>query len=233
MLRLDGVAVCKLAVFKAGIACVQIQFLFARRQAQNLVEIRHELFGRGGLAGIVAGGLDAAGEGLLRVEADDVVALPAVDGDGHVLERVQYALGVDAEGGVAFLCKRISVHIHSSSVKKENLLHERLRAGLRIHLHQHDILHILVPAVHDRTFGLHAGGLDDAVTLIIAEQLIADVPDRVVADAGLMQHFFQLQPDCVVAADVFIQLPRKNRRFPCVAFHVRFLPVLMDFYISL
>ena len=181
------------------------------------------MFGRGGLAGVVAGGLDAAGEGLLRVEADDVVALPAVDGDGHVLERVQYALGVDAEGGVAFLCNRISVHIHSSSVKKENLLHERLRAGLRIHLHQHDILHILVPAVHDRAFSLHAGSLGDAVALVIAEQLIADVPDRVVADTGLMQNLFQLRPDCVVAADIFRKLARKNSRFPCLAFHLRFL----------
>lgn len=63
---------------------MQIQFLFARRQAQNFVKVRHQLLGRGSLAGIVAGGLDAAGERLLRVKADDVVALPAVNGDGYV-----------------------------------------------------------------------------------------------------------------------------------------------------
>ena len=68
-----------------------------------------------------------------------------------------------------------------------------------------------------------AGGLGDAVALVIAEQLITDVPDRVVADAGLMQHVLHLRPDLVVAADIFRKLPRKNRRFPCVAFHLRFL----------
>ena len=76
--------------------------------------VGNELFGRGGLAGIVAGGLDAAGEGLLRVEADDVVALPAVDGDGHVFQCFQHGFGIDAERGVAFLCKCISVHSCSS-----------------------------------------------------------------------------------------------------------------------
>ena len=220
MLRLDGVAVGELATFKNSVACMQIQFLFARRQAQNFVKVRHQLLGRGSLAGIVASGLDAAGERLLRVKADDVVALPAVNGDGYVFQCFQYGLGIDTERGVAFFCKCISVHIRSSSVKKENLFHKRLRAGFRIHLHQHDVLHILVPAVHDRTFGLHAGGLGDAVALVIAEQLITDVPDRVVADAGLMQHVFHLRPDLVVAADIFRKLPRKNRRFPCVAFHL-------------
>ena len=114
MLRLNGVAVGELTGFENGVACVQIELLFARRQAQDLIEVRHELFGRGGLAGVVAGGLDAAGEGLLRVKADDIVALPAVNGDGHVFQCFQHGFGIDAERGVAFLCKCISVHSCSS-----------------------------------------------------------------------------------------------------------------------
>ena len=79
MLRLNGVAGSKLTGFENGVACVQIELFFARRQAQDLIKVRHELFGRGGLAGIVAGGLYSAGESLLRVEARNIVALPAVN----------------------------------------------------------------------------------------------------------------------------------------------------------
>ena len=45
---------------------------------------------------------------------DDVVALPAVDGDGHIFQCFQHGFGIDAERGVAFLCKCISVHSCSS-----------------------------------------------------------------------------------------------------------------------
>ena len=44
----------------------------------------------------------------------DSVALPAVDGDGHVFQCFQHGFGIDAERGVAFLCKCISVHSCSS-----------------------------------------------------------------------------------------------------------------------
>ena len=47
-------------------------------------------------------------------QGDDVVALPAVDGDGHVFQCFQHGFGIDAERGVAFLCKCISVHSCSS-----------------------------------------------------------------------------------------------------------------------
>lgn len=79
MARLDLVAVGELAVFKYGIACVKIELLFARHEARRKVEVLHQLFGRACLAGIVAGGLYSAGESLLRVEARNIVALPAVN----------------------------------------------------------------------------------------------------------------------------------------------------------
>ena len=79
MARLDLVAVGEIAVFKYGIACVKIELLFAGHEARRKVEVLHQLFGRACLAGIVAGGLYSAGESLLRVEARNIVALPAVN----------------------------------------------------------------------------------------------------------------------------------------------------------
>ena len=55
-----------------------------------------------GAAGVVAGGLDAARETGRALEADYVVGLPAVQGDGGLLQDFDSFVGVHAQGGVAF-----------------------------------------------------------------------------------------------------------------------------------
>ena len=69
-------------------------------------------------------------------------------------------------------------------IKEKYLLHQGLCAGDGIHFHDHDILHVLVPAVNHRAVGLHLCGEFHAVTFIIAKQLVAHIPDGVIADAG-------------------------------------------------
>ena len=68
----------------------------------GLVEVCAEFVGVAGFAGVVSGGGDAAAEGGGGFEAGDVVALPAVEGDGDGGECGEGFVGVYAEGGVLF-----------------------------------------------------------------------------------------------------------------------------------
>ena len=63
-----------------GVGGVEVDFLRAGAEGEDNVDVRHQLFGGTGATGVIAGGLDAAGQGLIGVgvEATDVVALPAV-----------------------------------------------------------------------------------------------------------------------------------------------------------
>ena len=83
---------------------MQVQLLFAGHQRERLIDVRHQLLGRGGLAGIVAGGLDAAGQRLAAVKAGHIVALPAVDGNGDVLQRIKRLFDIHAKRGVHLFC---------------------------------------------------------------------------------------------------------------------------------
>ena len=95
-----------------------------------------------------------------------------------------------------------------------------LRAGHRIHFHDHNILHVLVPAIHHGAFGLHACGIIAAlVALIIAEQLVAHVPNGVVVDARVVEHLGEFRPNFVVPANVFLQHAILHNGFPGIAFH--------------
>ena len=60
--KMAGFELIPVHLFAAGhgIAGVQIDALFAGDEADGLFEIHHELFGGTGLAGIVAGGLNAS-----------------------------------------------------------------------------------------------------------------------------------------------------------------------------
>ena len=85
--RLDLVAVHLFAGGEDGVAGVQADALFAGHEAHGLDKVRLQFLEGAGAAGIVARGLDAAGEGAAAaLQADDVVALPAVDADGRVLQ---------------------------------------------------------------------------------------------------------------------------------------------------
>ena len=111
MARLDLVAVGELAVFKYGIACVKIELLFAGHEARRKVEVLHQLFGRARLAGIVAGGLYSAGESLLRVEARNIVALPAVNRNSCAAKRFYSFFCVHAERCIYLSCAFVSAHV--------------------------------------------------------------------------------------------------------------------------
>src|SRR5262249_52590155 len=80
---------------------VQVDAVPAGDQVQRLVQVGAQLVGVARLAGVVAGGLDAAaGQADVVLEAPDVVALPAVQGNGDAAQHVQRPVGADAEAGV-------------------------------------------------------------------------------------------------------------------------------------
>jgi hypothetical protein len=72
-------------------------------------EIAAKLMGRAGAAGVVAAGLDAAGQFAVRVfEAFYVVALPALNGDRDLVGCLDCGFAVYVDGGKAvsryFVC---------------------------------------------------------------------------------------------------------------------------------
>ena len=83
-----------------GVGGVQVDALGAGHEGHGGLEIGGQLFEGAGAAGVVARGLDAAGEAPFLVEAEHVVALPAVHRDGLGGQLLHHRLGVDAEGGV-------------------------------------------------------------------------------------------------------------------------------------
>ena len=110
VLGLQLVAVDRLAI-EDGVDGVKIDLLFAGDQLQSDLQIGHQLFGSAGLAGIVAGGLDTAGEGAAQVfKTDNVIALPAMHTDGDVLQNVQRFFGIDTEFFILFACRDIPFH---------------------------------------------------------------------------------------------------------------------------
>ena len=106
MLRLQLVPVCPLAVLENGVAGVEVHLLGAGTQLQYHVQIGHQFLRGSGPAGVVAGGLDTAGQGLggIGVEAPDIVTLPAVQGNGNGFQFGNCRVGVDAQGGIFGFC---------------------------------------------------------------------------------------------------------------------------------
>ena len=110
MLRLQLIAVDPLVLGKNSIAGVEIQLLRAGAQLQHLLDIRHQLLRGPRAAGIAAGGLDTAGEGLrgVGVETAHIIPLPAVQGQRHSFQLCKRRFGIHTEGGVFFFCFRIA-----------------------------------------------------------------------------------------------------------------------------
>ena len=103
----------------------------------------------------------------------------------------------------------------------KNLLHLGLRPRLRVELHDHDVLHIRIPTVDDFALGLIVLGVGNALfTLEVAEQLIPRIPDRVVADAGVLEHLFQLRPDGVMPPLVLGEHAVLDRCLPRKSLHL-------------
>ena len=104
VMGLDLVAVHLLAGGEDGVAGVQADALFAGHEAHGLDKVRLQFLEGAGSTGVVARGLDAAGKGAAAAfKADDVVALPAVDADGHVLQGGEGCFHIHAPRLVALL----------------------------------------------------------------------------------------------------------------------------------
>ena len=106
VLRLQLVPVYPVAILKNGIAGVEVHLLGAGAQLQHHVQVSHQLFGSSGAAGIIAGGLDATSERLggIGIEATDIVALPAVQRNGNVLEFCNRSISIDTKSRIFNFC---------------------------------------------------------------------------------------------------------------------------------
>ena len=105
----QGVAVHLLAAH-LGIAGMQVEAVAAGNDRKGLLEVAAQLVGRAGLAGVIAGDGEAAAQLLAGVlEAADVVALPAMDGDRDARQLFEGFIGVHAQGGIAFFGKLIGL----------------------------------------------------------------------------------------------------------------------------
>ncbi len=91
-----------------GVHRVQVQAVPAGDHAIGRVQVAAQLIARAGLAGVVAGGGDAAAKRLAAVlEAGHVVALPAVQAQRDIRQQIQRPLGIDAQQAIALLCDRV------------------------------------------------------------------------------------------------------------------------------
>ena len=106
MLRFQLIPIHPLAVLKNGIAGVKIQLLGAGAELQHHVQIGHQLLRGSGPARIVGGGLDASGEGLggVGIETTNVVALPAVQRNGNILQLCDGGIGIDTKCDIFGFC---------------------------------------------------------------------------------------------------------------------------------
>ena len=102
MARLDRVALHLFVGFEVD--GVQVQAVRAGQQAVDHVQVAAQLVGVARLAGVVAGGGDPAGQFAAGVlEPADIIALPAVQGDGNFCELPHGGLGIHTQGRIAFL----------------------------------------------------------------------------------------------------------------------------------
>ena len=84
-----------------AVRCVQIELVLARDQGIRLADVGHELFWIAGAARVVARRRDAARQGI-GVKAQDIIALPAVHRDAHLLQFLQGLFYVHTNGCICF-----------------------------------------------------------------------------------------------------------------------------------
>ena len=83
---------------------VQAQAMASGNEGRGFKDVGPQLLDVARPSGIVAGGLDAAGQCAARLEAGHVVGLPAVKREGDALQGVQNLVCGDAQCGIAFAC---------------------------------------------------------------------------------------------------------------------------------
>ena len=110
VLRLQLVPVGPLPIFKNSVAGMKIQLFRARTQLQHHIQVCHQFLRSPGAARVVAGGLDAPGEGLGRigVKAAHIVPLPTVEGNRDGFQTFEGGIGVHMVSGVFCFCVLIA-----------------------------------------------------------------------------------------------------------------------------
>jgi len=89
---------------------MKVEAVAAGNDRKGLLEVRSQLVGCAGLAGVVAGNGKPAAEFLAGVlEATDIIALPAMDGNRDAGKLLECFVGVHAQGGIAFLGEAIGL----------------------------------------------------------------------------------------------------------------------------
>ena len=94
------VAIDELAA-EVAIDLMEIEAVVTGDEGLDELDVLTYLVDVAGTAGIVTCGLDTSGEGLVALETDYIVGLPAVEGDLLLLEGVENGVGIDTNGGVA------------------------------------------------------------------------------------------------------------------------------------
>ena len=89
------VAVGKFTVFKNSVAGVYVDLFRAGTQRKRLVHIGEKLVGRSCATRVVARRLNAARKTAVVVKAFDVVALPAMQGNGDLFAYLDCFVGVN------------------------------------------------------------------------------------------------------------------------------------------
>ena len=101
----SGVDLVAVHLFAAefGVAGVQVEAVSAGNEGKGLLQIGAQLVRRAGLAGIIAGGDQPAAQRRAEIfKPADVIALPAMEGNGNARQRLQGVVNVHADGGITF-----------------------------------------------------------------------------------------------------------------------------------
>ena len=116
--RLNFVSVNK-TVLKNSIASVNVQLHFTGAKRNRFVHIGKKFFGISCFSGIVAGGLNAAGQRAVVVKARNIVSLPAMERKRNVFEFCDSRIGINAVSRICRFGKFvIFVHMVNTSFKR-------------------------------------------------------------------------------------------------------------------
>ena len=106
-----GVAVHFAFIFaEHRVAGVKVQALLSGHQRKRFFNILFELIEPDGFSGIISRRLNAAFERIAAVEAEHVVALPAMHADRDVFQPFKRAFRIYAVSGVRFFCFLVLSH---------------------------------------------------------------------------------------------------------------------------
>ena len=102
MARLNLVAVHLLAGI-IQVICMNVDLGSTRNQVEGFREVGAQFFQSAGTAGIIAGGLNAAGQRIaVPFKAEHIVALPAMQRDGSLVAKLDGLVGVYPDCRIGF-----------------------------------------------------------------------------------------------------------------------------------